>query len=82
MTTRDDEQRQVRNIMAALVAYLEKNPNASDTLEGISKWWLSEAVPHSRVHLSSALDELSAQGRIECQAAANGQRVFRRRHAV
>jgi hypothetical protein len=82
MVGRNTEHAQMERVIAALVAYLDKHPTASDTLEGISRWWLPEAVSHSRTDVERALERLCAQGKIEKCSKADGQIHFRRRHAV
>lgn len=62
--------------MRAVAWYLRANPLASDTAEGIHRWWLGDA------HLSpsavqQALDELARRGVLALQPAADGHRRFR-----
>lgn len=43
--------------------YLEEHPDAADTAEGISQWWLSEPGPTLSVSdVQRALDALVARG--------------------
>jgi len=50
-------------IARALLNYLRKFPEAQDTLEGISEWWLTDQ--HVRSHptiLKGVLNEMAARG--------------------
>lgn len=71
-----DEVMRTRN---ALLAYLERHPNAADTLEGICQWWLTanEICSHEIVLL--ATKNLVAQGRLEEQVLPDGRCIYRGR---
>jgi hypothetical protein len=63
-------------IVRELALYLIEQPQASDTPEGIGRWWLGE-VAAPRV-LQQALDWMKAQALLEEVIAADGRRRYRR----
>lgn len=77
-----EESAQTQRVIAALIVYLDKHPTASDSLEGISQWWLPKAVAHSRADVERALEQLCAEGTIERCPQVDGQYHFRKRCAV
>ncbi len=51
------------DIARMILNYLRNNPDAGDTLEGISKWWLeNELVDRSVDEISNALENLNKMG--------------------
>ena len=81
MTLRDTEGERVSRIVDTLLEYIERNPHAADTLDGISRWWLADGESNSREDLSSALDRLVAQGRFDTYVSPDGHCRWRKRHA-
>lgn len=68
----------VEKIVQEILAYLERNPQAADTAEGIERWWLRGTQDHSAGLVARALEILVARGDIERVRSAHGI-VFRRR---
>ena len=66
--------------VAQLVSrYLEAHPDASDTLDGIARWWLSrQRHDDAREVVSGALQLLIARGVVEVRTLADGLTLFRR----
>lgn len=49
-----------------IIRYLESRPEAADTVEGISKWWLmQQRFQNSILEVEGALDYLEGQKLIE-----------------
>jgi len=71
------QQATVSEIAQAIAAYVEKNPEAQDTLEGIVQWWLPEARHQTRALIKEALDELVAEGLITAHKAKDAQIFYR-----
>ena len=72
------QQATVSEIAQAIAAYVEKNPEAQDTLDGIVQWWLPEAQHQTRTALiKEALDELVAAGLITAHKAKDAQIFYR-----
>ena len=54
-----------RPIADEILAYLVKHPEAQDTLEGITEWWLLEQqIKRETAKAKEALEELVAKGLI------------------
>ena len=52
-------------IAKKILDYLRKNPDAGDTLEGITSWWLeSERVEHAVDEVTEALNILLKKGAV------------------
>lgn len=64
-------------IVRALSRYLRLNPLSSDTLEGISQWWL-KSHNHSPADLQRALEHMARAGVVEATRAADGRVRWRR----
>lgn len=60
----------------AIALYLQANPLASDTAEGIRCWWLGGAA-FSPLAIQQALDGLVRQGVLDLQPAADGHQRYR-----
>lgn len=55
----------VNTIAGEIMAYLEKRPTASDSLEGISNWWLvQQAIAKNISNVELALEKLTSEGKI------------------
>ena len=68
----------VSEIARAIASYVEKNPEAQDTLEGIVQWWLPEAQHPTRIALiKKALDELVGEGLLTAYKAKDAQIFYR-----
>jgi DNA-binding transcriptional ArsR family regulator len=67
----------VDEIVRALSRYLRQNPLASDTLEGITQWWL-KSEDLSQADLLHALERMTRAGVVEATRAADGQVRYRR----
>lgn len=64
------------NFAFMILRYLEKNPNAMDTLEGITEWWiLSENINMNLAKIQRALDTLLEKNLIQ-KKSYNGQKVY------
>ena len=79
---RDTGDERVSRVAVALLEYVERNPNASDTIDGIGRWWLANDKWVSREDLSRALDRLVAEGRFDTHISPDGQCRWRKRRAV
>lgn len=65
---------ETRHIATALVAYWKGNPSASDTLDGIAKWWLPGSP---RAKIEAALRGLIERGVVEASTTPNGHMRYR-----
>ncbi|WP_273428077.1 hypothetical protein [Chitinibacter tainanensis] len=69
-------------LIAAIRQYLQLNPHAADTAEGITLFWLNELpLPPSAAQVADALAALLASGEVEALPLA-GRTVWRRARAV
>ena len=65
-------------IVRQLLMYTHANPNASDSAEGIARWWLDPRVCVDLQALGEALDFLVERGVFAERLAADGRRSYRR----
>jgi hypothetical protein len=56
---------------------LEENPEATDTIEGIAKWWLGDKYPVSEV--AEVISQLIEEGAIVRRQGKNSRSVYKRR---
>lgn len=60
-----DDERSIRALARRIAAYLSKHPDAADSAEGISRWWLSQMrIDANGGSVQHALDLLVEQGAI------------------
>jgi DNA-binding transcriptional regulator PaaX len=53
----------IAEISQEILEYLRKHPDASDTLEGITEWWLlSQRIHYERKKVREAVSKLVDQG--------------------
>ncbi len=61
-----------------ILNYLRKNPNAGDTLEGISRWWLNhEKIDVTVDVVSEILEILLKEGKIERQLINGDNPIYK-----
>ncbi len=61
----------------ALTAYWLRHPQASDTLDGICRWWVA-VPPFTRSQVEAALAWLVMRGLVQAHQAADGRVRYRR----
>ena len=73
-----DEKKKQEKISRMIVNYLRKNPDAGDTLEGITKWWLElERIEISTDEIADVLESLVEKGVIRMRKVKNGANFYR-----
>lgn len=73
----------VRAIAQVVLEYLQARPQAADTAEGVSAWWLGTSRRGLRVpSVVEALDALVARGTVRCETTTAGETVYRLRRPV
>lgn len=67
-----------KDISKKILDYLRKNPDAVDTLEGISMWWVqSEFIEQSVDEVASILERLTEKGLVKKQEVKGGSSFYR-----
>jgi hypothetical protein len=67
----------MQTIVAAIRQYLETHPKASDTIDGVSRWWLpAQNVVASPDGVRAALEWLVEAGEVAKRRMPNGQTVY------
>ncbi|MDD5319794.1 MAG: hypothetical protein PHD43_04115 [Methylococcales bacterium] len=67
----------VQQIADQIEYYLKKHPNAADTIEGITKWWLpGQGIEVSSLIVQKALNYLGSKSVIKCNANLSGNIVY------
>lgn len=57
--------------------YVEHNPNAADTLEGIARWWLASGPGQiNRDRLQKALDSLVSAKVLQGERKQSGELIY------
>ena len=65
-------------ISGMIMKYLQEKPDAGDTLEGISQFWLEfERVDHSVDEVSNALESLVRQGAVTKIESMSGLPIYK-----
>jgi len=68
----------VQQIVNGILAYLAENPDAQDTLKGISEWWLSEQTGKPNTALVEvALKRLVTDGLVVARERGGAQTYYK-----
>ncbi|HWH41031.1 MAG TPA: hypothetical protein VNU21_14410 [Usitatibacter sp.] len=73
-----NDQTSHNRIMRALADYLKVNPLASDTADGIRRWWLGTEWAPSLDEVARALETMKTMGLIKVTYAADGRQRYSR----
>lgn len=61
-----------------ILNYLQKNPDAGDTLEGITKWWIGlEKIDLTVEEVVNALGNLMKKGLVRIHRAKDGLTLYK-----
>jgi hypothetical protein len=67
----------VQQIADQIECYLKNHPNAADTIEGISEWWLPEqGIEASSLIVQQALNYLGLKSVVKCNDNHCGNKVY------
>ncbi|MEO0997251.1 MAG: hypothetical protein AAFX58_07010 [Pseudomonadota bacterium] len=73
----DSDKKTVERIASEIARYLEDRPNAADTLEGVSKWWLmKQRFEESDELVCKALEKLVSESVVERKRNPDGTYVY------
>jgi hypothetical protein len=73
----DDDTAAVAALAEEIARYLAQNQGASDTVDGITRWWITRArLLETRSMVEKALQQLEADGRIQPTRTASGDVVY------
>jgi hypothetical protein len=68
----------VERIAETILQYLGSRPNAVDTVEGVTDWWIPrQRYQEALADVQVALDRLVAEGLIEAATGHDGRVVYR-----
>lgn len=71
-------QPEITFIAEAIQKYLSEKPSASETLDGVTKWWLQgQHFEHSIQHVKAALNFLLNEGVITKIGTCSGNCIFK-----
>lgn len=66
------------NLSQRILQYLEKHPQAGDTLEGIVTWWLEQdRIDHLVNEVAEALRSLAHKGAIQTHTSQSGTTIYK-----
>lgn len=68
----------IARVTEKILAYLSRNPEADDTLEGVAQWWLlDQMIVDQTTCIKEALAELAANGLLVENACLDGRIHYR-----
>lgn len=68
----------LRNLAQEIAGYISNRPDAADTLEGLTLWWISrQRLLEAEKNVRQAVEYLIDQGVIEKRAMADGRVLYR-----
>ncbi|QQP98128.1 hypothetical protein [Lysobacter enzymogenes] len=66
-----------REVESAVLAYLDRHPGASDTLDGIAQWWLPrQRYVTARARIHGVLSRLVADGVLQLRQLPDGTALY------
>ena len=72
----------INELAETILRYVASCPNACDTLDGICDWWIPrQRYIDAKNEVLAALELLKLRGQVESRAGADGQTLYRARHA-
>jgi hypothetical protein len=75
----NDRSRAIANTMVQIVGYLDRNPNAADTVDGVAYWVPQSGQIPGRDVVQEALDALVARHELSSERLPGGAVIYRRR---
>lgn len=67
----------VSTIAGKIMAYLQKRPMASDSLDGIVHWWLiQQSILDNKALVQQALELLTEQGKVSKNVNPNRETMY------
>ncbi len=67
----------VNSIAAEIMTYLHRRPMASDSLDGITHWWLvQQAIVKNKRLVEQALTHLAQEGKIVKRIGSNSEAIY------
>ncbi len=69
---------ELQAVLCALAAYLLAHPKASDTVDGMQRWWFEEGNLVNFDVLAEVLNIMKERGLMEERVAADGRVRYRR----
>ena len=73
-----DTQQKILAVADEIRRYLEKRPNAAETIDGLAQWWLArQRYEDSKELVQAALEFLVSSGLVVCQNSG-GRSIYRK----
>ena len=72
------QNQQLAEITAAILRYLDDHPDAADTVDGITQWWIPEHCRADQRTVRLALARLEAQGAVRQRRLADRHVLYSR----
>jgi len=67
----------IDSIAAEIMSYLRRRPMASDSLDGITHWWLvQQAIVKNKVLVEQALNQLADEGKVVRKTSGNAEAIY------
>ena len=68
---------EVKSVAAEITAYLHQRPMASDSLDGITHWWLvQQAIVKNISLVEQALEQLADEGKVSKKINTNKEAIY------
>ena len=79
MNVTEAKDKEVENIAKLIKSYIESHPNASDSIEGITKWWIPAIHECNQTeHVLLAVDILINKSVLKSVTSNNGQIIYKK----
>lgn len=78
----DKDDGSVERIMEEILIYLDRNPRAKDTAEGVLQWWLAQYRYQIAIEKTQqALERLVSEGKLDKTVGATGIPIYSGKHS-
>ena len=67
----------VNSIAENIMEYLRRRPTASDSLDGVTNWWLmQQTIEKNRKLVEQALEQLAQEGKVAKQRNVKDETIY------
>jgi len=74
-----ESESELADLRDVILNYLQRNPSAADSLEGVMNWWLPQAYENGdAARIEQALEQLVAEGLVKKISLLDGTVLYRR----
>lgn len=71
------ENQNIQTVADEIISYIRKHPNAADSVDGITRWWLTQQRYETVMNIvQDALDMLVTSGKLQKSPTGDGKVIY------